>query len=129
MLSYLEFEQVPVKEVNVTRIVDDGDHSKASFVVSAGHIYGWEQIKEGMKEKVGFDIIFDNDLATVSLIGEGLNRNNQTLLETIDLLKRHDISVSGVTTTSFRISLLVPRDQIAESVRLCHARWVLNGLG
>lgn len=129
VLSYLEFEQVPVKEVNVTRIVDDGDHSKATFVVSAGHIYGWEQIKEGMKEKVGFDIIFDNDLATVSLIGEGLNRNNQTLLETIDLLKRHDISVSGVTTTSFRISLLVPREQIAESVRLCHARWVLNGLG
>ena len=76
VLSYLESEQVPVKEVNVTRIADAGDYSKASFVVSAGHIYGWEQIKDSMKEKVGPDIIFDNDLATVSLIGEGLNRNN-----------------------------------------------------
>jgi len=64
----------------------------------------------------------------VSLIGEGLNRNNQTLLETIDLLKQHDITVSGVTTTSFRISLLVPQDRIDQSVRLCHSRWVMNGL-
>jgi len=128
VLSYLESEQVPVKEVNVTQVDDAGDHSKASFVVSAGHIYGWEQIKDGMKEKVGPDIIFDNDLATVSLIGEGLNRNNQTLLGTIDLLKQHDIAVSGVTTTSFRISLLVPQDRIDQSVQLCHARWVMNGL-
>ncbi|MBW2606396.1 MAG: aspartate kinase [Deltaproteobacteria bacterium] len=128
VLSYLESEQVPVKEVNVTQIDDAGDHSKASFVVSAGHIYGWEQIKDDMKEKVGPDITFDNDLATVSLIGEGLNRNNQTLLGTIDLLKQHDITVSGITTTSFRISLLVPQDRIDQSVQLCHARWVMNGL-
>lgn len=127
VLSYLEFEQVPVKEVNVTQIADAGDHSKASFVVSTSHIYGWEQIKDGMKKKVGPDIIFDNDLATVSLIGEGLNRNNQTVLETIDLLKQHDITVSGITTTSFRISLIVPQDRIDQSVQLCHARWVMNG--
>ncbi len=128
VLSYLEYEQVPVKEVNVTQIADAGDHSIASFVVSTGHIYDWEQIKEGMKEKVGPDIFFDNDLAAVSLIGEGLNRNNQTLLGTIDLLKQHDINVSGITTTSFRISLLVPQDIIDQSVQLCHARWVMNGL-
>ena len=126
VLSYLESEQVPVKEVNVTQIADADDHSKASFVVSTGHIYGWEQIKEGIKEKVGFDIIFDNDLAAVSLIGEGLNRNNKTLLGTIDLLKQNDINVSGITTTSFRISLLVPQDRIDQSVQLCHARWVAD---
>ena len=128
VLSYLESEQVPVKEVNVTQIADADDHSKASFVVSTGHIYGWEQIKEGIKEKVGFDIIFDNDLAAVSLIGEGLNRNNKTLLGTIDLLKQNDITVSGITTTSFRISLLVPQGRIDQSVQLCHAHWVMNGL-
>lgn len=125
-VSYLESEQVPVKEVHVTQIADNGDHSKASFVVSAGHIYGWEQTKDEMKEKVGPDITFDSDLATVSLIGEGLNRNNQTLLETINLLKQHDIIVSGITTTSFRISLLVPQNRIDQSVQLCHARWVMN---
>ncbi len=126
-VSYLESEQVQVKEVNVTQIADNSDQSKASFVVSAGHLYGWDQIKAGMKEKVGPDIAFDTDLAAVSLVGEGLNHNNQTLLRTIDLLKQHDITVSGITTTSFRISLLVPRDRIDQSIQLCHARWVMNG--
>jgi len=58
-----------------------------------------------------------------------LNRNNLTLLETIDLLAGSDIPVLGITTTSFRISLLVPRSQIKKSVVLCHTRWVTNNYG
>jgi aspartokinase len=46
------------------------------------------------------------------------------LLETISLLEQHSIRIAGVTTTSFRISLLVPREKIDESVRLCHGKWV-----
>ncbi len=126
-LAYLESEQVTVKEVNVTDSADEGKLSKASFVVSAGHVYDWDRIKAGLQKKNDGKILFDTDLAAVSLIGEGLNRNNVTLLETLDLLKQNHIRVSGITTTSFRISLLVPREQIVESVRRCHARWVENG--
>ena len=126
-LAYLESEQVAVKEVNVTGSADKGDLSKASFIVSAGHVYDWDRIKAGLQKKIDGKILFDTDLAAVSLIGEGLNRNNETLLETLDLLKQNHIRVSGITTTSFRISLLVPRAQIVESVRYCHARWVENG--
>jgi aspartate kinase len=125
-VSYLEGEQVPIKEVNVVQITGDDEPSKASFVVSANQIYGWDQIKDGLKQQVGPDIDFDTDLAAVSLIGEGLNRDNHTVLTTCDLLKQHDIAVSGITTTSFRISLLVPRQHINESVRLCHDRWITN---
>jgi aspartokinase len=36
------------------------------------------------------------------------------------------IPVSGIATTSFRISLLVPRNQIEKSVQLCHNRWLAD---
>jgi len=49
----------------------------------------------------GDRIDIDTDLAALSLIGEGLNRNNLTLLETLDLLAQNKISVSGITTTSY----------------------------
>jgi len=124
--DFLESEQVPIKEVNVTGITAAGKHSKASFVVSTQNIYGWEQIKAALKNKIGDRIGIDTDLAALSLIGEGLNRNNLTLLETLDLLAQNKIPVSGVTTTSFRISLLVPREKIEKSVQLCHARWVAD---
>jgi aspartate kinase len=123
-VDYLEKEQVPIKEVNVTDIAADGKHSKASFVVSVQNVFGWDQIKASLKDQAGECIQFDTDLAALSLIGEGLNRDNQTLLAAIDLLAQNEISVSGVSTTSFRISLLVPRDQIENSVQLCHAHWV-----
>jgi aspartate kinase len=128
-LAYLESEQVAVKEVNVTRRNGDGAHAHASFVVSAGHIYQWEQVKAALQEKIDEEISFDTDLAAISLIGEGLNRNNETVMETLDLLEQNGIRVSGVTTTSFRVSLLVPRDRVMESAQICHAYWMVNGSG
>ena len=38
--------------------------------------------------------------------------------------RQSTLGVAGVTTTSFRISLLVPRERIDESVQHAHARWV-----
>ncbi len=122
--EFLESEQVPIKEVNVTGLTTDRKHSKASFVVSTGNIYGWDQIKVALKNKIGSRIDFDADLAAVSLIGEGLNRNNLPLLDSLDLLAASAIPVFGITTTSFRISLLVPRQHVEKSVQLCHAHWV-----
>ena len=128
-VDYLESEQVPIKEVNVADMPANGKRSSASFVVSTNNIYGWEHIKSVLRKKLEQNIAFDTDLAALSLIGEGLNRNNLTLLETIDLLAGSDIPVLGITTTSFRISLLVPRSQIKKSVVLCHTRWVTNNYG
>jgi len=127
-VDFLEGEQVPIKEVNVAEIAADGKQSTASFVVSTKNIYGWEQIRFALQNKLGKNIEFDADLAALSLIGEGLNRNNLTLLETIGLLADNQIPVLGVTTTSFRISLLVPRDRIEKSVELCHTCWVANNV-
>ena len=125
-VQFLEGEQVPIKEVNVTGMAGAEKHSKASFVVSTQNIYGWEQIKAALKNKLGDRIGFDTELAAMSLIGEGLNRNNLTLLDALDLLSQNAIPVSGITTTSFRISFLVPREQVGKGVQLCHARWVAD---
>ena len=127
--EHLENEQVPIKEVNVAETASGIEQSTASFVVSPQNIYGWETIKTSLVDKIGPKIEFDTDLAALSLIGEGLNRNNITLLEALDLLADSEIPVIGVTTTSFRISLLVPRSRIEKSVQLCHSRWIAgNGI-
>ena len=125
-VEYLENEQIPIKEINVTATGNDGSQSKASFVVSTQNIFGWDQIKTTLVNTIGETIQFDTDLAALSLIGEGLNRNNLALQEAIDLLQGNNIPIFGVTTTSFRISLLVPRNRIEKSVQLCHNHWVAN---
>ena len=124
--DFLESEQVPIKEVNVTGVTAAGKHSKASFVISTGNVYGWKKIKKALKTSIGPSIEFDTDLAAVSMIGEGLNRNNLLLLDALELLDHNAIPVFGVTTTSFRISLLLPRKHVEKSVQLCHAKWVAD---
>ncbi|MBW2431308.1 MAG: aspartate kinase [Deltaproteobacteria bacterium] len=125
-VEYLETEQVPIKEVSVAETNSARQQSTASFVVSTQNIYGWKQIKAALINKVGQGIEFDTDLAALSLIGEGLNRNNLTLLIALDLMSDNRIPVCGIATTSFRISLLVPRNRIEKSVQLCHNRWVAD---
>jgi aspartate kinase len=122
--DFLEREQVPIKEVHVTAVSDDPNSSRASFIVSSPNIYGWSEIQAKMEQRLGGAVQFDSHLSAISLIGEGLNRDNTTLLETITLLEKFGIPIAGVTTTSFRISLLVPREKIDESVRHCHGKWV-----
>jgi aspartate kinase len=127
-LEFLESEQVPVKEISLAQ-AGGGGSSAASFVVSAGQVYGWTAIRTALEQALGGEIQIDDGLAAVSLIGEGLNRDNLTLLDTMALMARHAIDVAGVTTTSFRISLLVPRERIDESVQHAHARWVAGAAG
>ena len=124
--DFLEQEQVPIKEVHVADVSDDPTTSRASFILSSPNIYGWEEIKKKMEHRLGHAIQFDTQLSALSLIGEGLNRDNGTLLTTIALMEQHGIRIAGVTTTSFRISILVPREKIDESVRLCHGKWVTD---
>jgi aspartate kinase len=124
--EHFESEQVPIKEVNVAETASGGEQSRASFVISTQNIYGWQQIKTALINKIGPGIEFDTDLAALSLIGEGLNRNNLALLAALDLLADNEIPVLGITTTSFRISLLVPRSRIEKSVQLCHNHWVAD---
>ena len=124
--EYLESEQVSIKEVNVADTASGGEQSRASFVISTQNVYGWDHIKNALINEVGPGIEFDTDLAALSLIGEGLNRNNLTLLEALDLLANKNIPVLGITTTSFRISLLVPRNRIEQSIQLCHNHWIAD---
>jgi aspartate kinase len=124
--DFLEREQVPIKEVHVTAVSDDPHPSQASFIVSSPNIYGWDEIQAKLEHRLGEAVQFDTHLSALSLIGEGLNRDNATLLAAISLLEQHRIPIAGVTTTSFRISLLIPREIIDTSVRLCHDKWVAD---
>ncbi|RPI78110.1 MAG: aspartate kinase [Desulfobacteraceae bacterium] len=123
-LRYLEKEQVPIKEVNVMAVESDPAQSKASLVISAQSVYGWEEIRKTLEQRLGAAVAFDTHLSALSLIGEGINRNNLTLLETVDLLQLNGIVPNHIVTTSFRISLLMNREAIQEGVRLCHRKWI-----
>ncbi|MCH7827244.1 MAG: hypothetical protein IIC75_04605 [Bacteroidetes bacterium] len=69
-------------------------------------------------------ILIINDYSTLPLIGDGVNKSNFVLIETINLLKENTIKIYGISTTSYRISVLIDKIMLEKSVNLCHKKWI-----
>jgi aspartate kinase len=123
VLEYLEEQQIPIKEFQVSGIAGDKGY-KCSFIISTSSLYNWDKVKETIEEKLRDGIYVNESLAALSIIGEGFSRNNDALMETMKLLDKHGINYYGVNTTSFRISLLVEKYLLEDAVKICHEYWI-----
>lgn len=66
-------------------------------------------------------------LGAVSLIGPGITAQPELLSQTIGLLKEAQIPLSSLSTSSFRISLVLPQAEVGRAARLLHDRFGLGG--
>jgi aspartate kinase len=123
VLQYLEEQQIPIKEFQVSGIAGDKGY-KCSFIISTSSLYNWDKVKEAVEEKLRDGIYVNESLAAISIIGEGFSRNNDALIETMKLLDKNGINYYGVNTTSFRISLLIEKYLLEDAVKLCHEYWI-----
>jgi aspartate kinase len=124
LLKLLEAKQVGIKELNVTENEKENIKSKASFVVSFKNIYGWESFKSNLEKRFKDKIEFDYDLSALSIIGEGLNRDNEILLESLKLFDIENIGIAGISTTSYRLSFLLPKNKLENGIILLHKKWI-----
>jgi aspartate kinase len=125
MMNYLNDNQVPVKEFHQSGLAGDKGF-KCSFIISTNNLYNWESIKETLEDQLRTGIYINESLSTISIIGEGFNRNNSVLIKTLEILKQNSIEYFGINTTSFRISILVERDLLNQAVKICHDYWITN---
>ena len=123
IINRLKELHVPIKELNFIKACSPGNPNSISFVLSLKNIYGWEPLKEELEKRFRDNIHFEMGIGAVSLIGDGINEDNFVLNETIALLQKENIELDGVTTTSFRISFLLPLADVDRSVQLAHERW------
>ena len=123
LFETLDSEGITIKELNIIDQTQNSD-ATASFIVSYKNIYHWDKINSGLSEKLNGSLSLDYDISSLSLIGEGINKDNNVLLSTIELFKENNIDVMGVSTTSFRLSFVVPKNLIEQAVKLSHRKWI-----
>ena len=121
--TLLDEKNIAVKELHYNQ-----NHSfeseNISFVISKKNIHNWNEVKKELQTNYKKDILIDETLGAVSIIGEGFSRDNKTIIETLDLLNLNKIKFFGLTTTSFRLSLLVKTDKLTDVVELLHNYWI-----
>lgn len=123
ILGYFEDKNISIKELNLIKDKTNND-SRISFVISKKNIHSWEKIKDELIKLNKDKISIDDSLGAVSLIGEGFNRDNTIISESMSVLSQNNIEVFGLTTTSFRVSILIGKDIIEKTVSVLHRYWV-----
>lgn len=124
LTEMFEEKQIPIKELSVNYDESSALNSNISFIISHKNIYGWDNIHNSMLKICNNEICFDSDFGALSLIGEGLSNDVSTLNDTLKYLNENNIQVFGVTTTSFRISIIVKSENLQKCVALCHKMWI-----
>lgn len=123
VLNYLEKKDISVKELNLVS-GDNINDSRLSFVISKNNIHSWEKLRKELLGQFNDGLTIDESLGTVSLIGEGFSRDNRIITETINILSKNEIDICGLTTTSFRVSVLIRREFVEKAVTLLHKFWI-----
>lgn len=120
---FLETKNISVKELNY---INDktSELEKVSFVISKKNIHNWGKVEEELITKYKNEISIDESLGAVSLIGEGFSRDNAIIVKTINLLDSKKIEYFGLTTTSFRLSVLVKKEILNSAVEILHNYWI-----
>ncbi len=123
LLDYLESHNISVKEFNYMK-VNGGDQSRISFVISKKNLHSWKKTEGELKSLFQDRISIDDTFGTVSLIGEGFSRDNKIISGTLNILSQNKIEYYGITTTSFRLSVLISKELVESTVNLLHSYWI-----
>jgi aspartate kinase len=113
-----------IKEVGITAPEGELSWARGSFVVSLANVPGWQGVAAALREAAGGELEIDEHLGALSLIGEGINRDNRNLLHALEVLAERGIRPGGVVTTGFRISFLLERAQLLDGKKACHRAFI-----
>jgi len=123
LLEFLEGKNIYVKEFNYVQ-GDRENTPRASFVISRKNIHSWNRTEKELDKIFKDRISIDDSSGAVSLIGEGFSRDNKIIKETFAVLLQNGIEPKGLTTTSFRLSVLIAKENVESAVAILHKYWI-----
>jgi aspartate kinase len=97
-----------------------GETGRASLLLSLENLHDFPRLRAALESRLGSSLHLQEDLGAVSAIGAGINARFENVRATLDTLAAAGTHVLGLSTSSFRISVLLPHAQVAEAIRLLH---------
>ncbi|HUX62070.1 MAG TPA: aspartate kinase [Ignavibacteriaceae bacterium] len=123
-LKLAEKTQYKIKELNYATSNKKDGLGKASIIISGKNIIDSKAFEYELSNNFGDGVLIEKGLGAVSLIGDGINRDNKIIIESLNLLEESKIKVLGISTTSFRITFLLLDKSVKDCTRVCHKKWI-----
>lgn len=124
IIKFFKERDIVLKEIHLHETIDRDLKSRASLVISYKNIYGWENIRQELSAIFQNEIRTEYEFSEVSLVGEGMHEEAGMLCDTVDLMKKNGIGVYGISSASFKISMLVKRESLEQAVQILHRKWI-----
>ena len=119
LLQALDEHHVAGKQLHVST-----DTAHATLLISRENLHGEENVQRMLDARFGERIRLSGGLGAVSAIGAGINATYANVRAGLEVLQRADIACRGLSTSSFRITWMVPGGDVDRSARALHARFV-----
>ena len=108
---------------------DGGVGGGASLVLSLENLHDFPALRRDLVARFGDALELREGIAAVSAIGTGINAGFAKLRAALQALEDAGVLSLGVSTSSFRISVLLAEDRVQDAVRALHRRLVENEPG
>jgi aspartate kinase len=117
VLALLEERSVPGKQLHIFR-------DRTTVAIARENLHDEQRLRDSLTQRLGVGAQLVDGLAAVSVVGAGINATYANVRAGTDLLRESGIQPSGIATSSFRITWMVPRDRTDDAVRLLHRRFI-----
>jgi len=104
-----------------------GRGGSGSLVLTLENLHDFPTLRRELETAFGGRVQLRDGLGAVSAIGAGINATFANLRRALDVLSRGGATVLGVSTSSFRISLLVEEAKVNDAARALHDELVTEG--
>lgn len=129
-IAHTLFQAIADRHVNVNLIIQSVPQAQGadiSFTVTRSDMATAIEAARSVAGEIGArEIISDQDVAMVSLVGAGMITNPGVAARMFGALARHGINIELIATSEIKISCVVRADDVDKAVRVLHAEFRMD---
>jgi len=119
LFEFLDAQKVCGKQLHVA---STGDNCSVAMVISRENLHDEDRFRSRLAEKFGSSVRLVDGIGAVSAIGAGINTSYKNLRAGSAAIA--PVQVLGVSTSSFRITWLIPVASVDNAVRALHQPFI-----
>ena len=129
-IAALIFKDIARQDINVDMIVQNVSRTGStdmSFTVPSGDLNKTIRTAREIAKKVGAgDVVFDKDIAKVSVVGIGMRSHSGVAARMFEALAQKRINIEMISTSEIKISCVVEKRRGEDAVRVIHEKFALG---
>jgi aspartate kinase len=122
LLGLLDARGVVGKQLQATAFGVPGDG--VTLVISRENLHDEGRLRKDLDQSYSTGAKLIDGIGAVSVVGAGINASYGNLLRGTEALRAAGITPQALSTSSFRITWIVPRSDVDEAVRALHSALV-----